>query len=145
VATEPETVDALITLANPQSDDVIYDLGCGDGRIVIAAAKRFGLRGVGIDINPDRIAEATENARKAGVSDLVTFRVGDLYETDLRNATIVALYLLRDVNIRLRPKLQRELKPGSRVVSHSFDMGDTWKPDKVVRFADDKLFLWTVR
>src|SRR5207248_10921552 len=114
------------------------------GRIVIAAAKRYGLRAVGVDINPERIKEAEENARRADVSGLVKFQVGDLYDADFRDATIVALYLLPEANARLRPKLQKELKPGARVVSHSFDMGD-WKPDKEEKFADDRLFLWVMR
>ena len=142
VATPHDVVDQMLELASVKHGDVVYDLGCGDGRIVIAAAKRFGTRGVGIDNNPDRIREAQANARKAGVAHLVEFRQGDLFDTDLSSATVVALYLLPAVNLELRPKLQRELKTGTRVVSHSFDMGD-WKPAKVVTTRGTRLYLWT--
>src|SRR6185437_4540764 len=124
VGTPPAVVNEMLTLAKPKPDDIIYDLGCGDGRIVIEAAKQYGVRGVGIDNNPERIREARENAGREGVADLVEFRIGDLYDADIEDATIVALYLLPDVNLRLRPKLKSELKPGARVVSHNFDMGD---------------------
>ena len=113
-------------------DDILYDLGSGDGRIVIAAAKEFGTRGVGVDIDPDLIREARENAVKAGVADKVKFLQQDLFETDIREATVVTLYLWPEINLRLRPKLLSDLKPGTRVVSHNHDMGD-WKPLKTVR------------
>jgi cyclopropane fatty-acyl-phospholipid synthase-like methyltransferase len=144
VSTPPEVVNKMLDLAQPKSGDVIYDLGCGDGRIVIQAAKHYGVRGVGIDNNPERILEAQGNARREGVSNLVQFRVGDLYDADIRNATIVALYLLPDVNLRLRPKLQNELRPGARIVSHTFGMGN-WKPNKEQTVDGQKIFLWKIR
>jgi ribosomal protein L11 methylase PrmA len=128
-------------------NDVLYDLGSGDGRIPITAAKRFGTRGVGVDIDPDRVREARENATKAGVTDKVKFLQQDLFETDIKDATVVTLYLLPDVNLRLRPKLLAELKPGTRVVSHNYDMGD-WKPLKtiVVKLPEGEhtVFFWVV-
>jgi ribosomal protein L11 methylase PrmA len=142
--TSPEQiVGAMLALANVRSSDTVYDLGCGDGRIVISAAKKYGARGVGIDINPARIDEARANAQSAGVADRVNFEVNDLFDADIRNATVVALYLLPDANIRLRPRLLRELKPGARVVSHSFGMGD-WKPDKETLVDGDHVYLWTI-
>jgi len=148
--TEPAVV-AMLKLAGVKSTDVVYDLGCGDGRIVIAAAKEFGAHGVGIDLNPQRIQEANANAEKAGVKDKVRFVEGDLFTADIHDATVVTLFLLTSVNQRLRPKLQADLKPGTRVVSNTFDMGD-WKPDKeaTVGGTDDgayfsrKLYLWTI-
>jgi SAM-dependent methyltransferase len=129
VPTTDEAVEAMLKLADVKSTDVVYDLGCGDGRIVITAAKQYGAHGVGIDINPQRIHEAKENAKKAGVEDLVRFEVNDLFKANIRDATVVTLFLLQKVNLRLRPKLLRELKPGTRIVSNTFDMGD-WKPDQ---------------
>jgi len=148
--TEP-AVAAMLKLAGVTKADVVYDLGCGDGRIVIAAAKTFGARAVGIDINPVRIGEAKENAKKAGVEKLVRFEENDLFEADIHQATVVTLFLLPQINLKLRPKLLQDLKPGTRVVSNTFDMGD-WKPDKetIVPDTDDdsylshKLYLWTV-
>ena len=150
--TEP-AVEAMLKLAGVRKTDVVYDLGCGDGRIVIAAAKNLGARGVGIDINPVRIGEAKENAKKAGVEKLVRFEENDLFQADIHEATVVTLFLLPDVNLRLRPKLIQDLKPGTRIVSNTFDMGD-WKAEKEVTVgeSDDgqysglskKLFLWTV-
>jgi len=148
--TEP-AVQAMLKLAGVKSSDVVYDLGCGDGRIVVAAAKDFGARAVGIDINPERIAEARANAKKAGVEDRVRFEEADLFTADIHDATVVTLFLLSSVNQRLRPKLQAELQPGTRVVSNTFDMGD-WKPDRefTVEGVDEgayfsrKLFLWTI-
>ena len=122
-------------MAGVKPGDVVYDLGCGDGRIVVTAAQKFGARGVGVDIDPRRIAEANANARRAGVEKQVTFKVGDLFEADIRDATVVTLYLLPDVNLRLKPKLLRDLKPGTRVVSHDFSMGDDWKPERTLRSA----------
>lgn len=139
----PEIVDAMLKIAGVARTDVVYDLGCGDGRIVIEAAKRFGTRGVGIDIDPKRIAEARENARIAGVSRLVQFRNEDLFEADIRPATVVMLYLWPEVNIKLRPKLLRDLKPGTRIVSHSHDM-DKWKPEKETEAGGDKIYFWTI-
>ncbi|MFZ0589551.1 MAG: class I SAM-dependent methyltransferase [Bryobacteraceae bacterium] len=144
VATPSPVVDAMLDLAHVKSSDLIYDLGCGDGRIVIQAAKRYGARGIGVDNNPERIREAQENARREGVGQLVEFRLGDLYDTNVENATIVALYLLPDVNLRLRPKLKAQLKPGARVVSHTFDMGD-WKPKKKRIVNGEKIYLWTIK
>jgi SAM-dependent methyltransferase len=142
--TSPEQiVGAMLELARVSSNDTVYDLGCGDGRIVISAAKKYGARGVGIDINPSRVEEARANARSAGVGERVSFEVNDLFDADIRNATVVALYLLPDANLRLRPRLLRELKPGTRIVSHSFDMGD-WKPDKEKLVDGDHVYLWTI-
>ena len=143
VPTPHEVVAEMLKMANVTKDDVVYDLGCGDGRIVIAAAKEYGARGVGIDINPERIKEARENASKAVVTDRVTFATQDLFETDLSNATVVTLYLLPAVNLKLRPKLFEELRPGARVVSHSFDMGD-WKPDQTATVDGRKIYYWVM-
>ena len=128
VPTPDAVVMEMLKMAKVTKDDVVYDLGCGDGRIVITAAKVFGARGIGIDIDPERIKESTQNAKNAGVTDRVKFLQQDLFTTDLREATVVFLYLLSELNEKLRPKLFRELKPGSRVISHEFEMGD-WKPD----------------
>lgn len=153
VPTTEKAVQEMLKLAGVQKSDVVYDLGCGDGRIVIAAAKTYGAHGVGIDINPERIKEAKENARKAGVENLVRFEENDLFQAEFRPATVVTLFLLSSVNMKLRPKLLAELKPGTRVVSNTFDMGD-WKPEKEINLADSgeeeytglsqRLFLWTV-
>jgi SAM-dependent methyltransferase len=150
VPTTQVAVQAMLKLAGVTSDDVVYDLGCGDGRIVIAAAKLYGARGVGIDIDPQRIREATENAKKEGVEKLVRFEENDLFQAKIREASVVTLFLLTSVNARLRPKLRGELRPGTRVVSNTFDMGD-WKPDKefTVDTPDEgyfsrKLYLWTI-
>jgi cyclopropane fatty-acyl-phospholipid synthase-like methyltransferase len=143
VATPTPIVDAMLQLAQVKKSDVIYDLGCGDGRIVIEAAQKFGAHGVGVDNNPLRIQDAQKKAKRAGVSNLVEFRLGDLYNTDVKNATIVALYLLPDVNIRLRPKLRAELKPGARIVSHTFAMGN-WKPKKKEVIDGEKIYLWVI-
>jgi ubiquinone/menaquinone biosynthesis C-methylase UbiE len=124
---------------------VLYDLGCGDGRIVISAARDRGARGVGIDINPVRIEEAQANAKAAGVADRVSFRVGDLFESDFSAATVVTLYLLPDINRKLRPQLWRQLKVGTRVVSHDFDMGDEWPPEKVEKVEGKTLYYWTIK
>ena len=137
-------VKAMLKLAKVKKGDVVFDLGCGDGRVVIAAAKDFGAMGVGIDIDSARIKEARENARLAGVEDKVEFRVEDIFESDLRRATVVTLYLQPWVNLKLKPKLLRELKPGSRIVSNLHDMGD-WKPDKKTEEIDEhEILLWTV-
>jgi SAM-dependent methyltransferase len=140
----PNTVvNGMLKLADVKKGDVVYDLGCGDGRIVITAAKEFGAKGVGVDLNPERVQEARENAKKAAVEEMVKFQENDLFKADIGNATVVTLYLLPDVNVRLRPKLLKELKPGTRIVSHSFDMGD-WKPDKEEVVDGRRLYLWTV-
>ena len=143
VASQPRIVNAMLELAHVTGSDTVYDLGCGDGRIVIAAAQEYGARGVGIDINPARIEEARARARGAGVGDRISFEASDLFDADIHSATVVALYLLPDVNLRLRPRLLRELKPGTRVVSHSFDMGD-WKPDKELVVEGEHVYLWTI-
>jgi SAM-dependent methyltransferase len=144
VRTPDKVVSAMLKLAGVKASDVVYDLGCGDGRIVIAAAKDYGAHGVGIDIDPERVQEARENARKAGVETLVKFEVNDLFASDIHNATVVALYLLPDVNLRLRPKLLKDLKPGTRIVSHDFHMGD-WKPEKhELVDAGSNIYLWKI-
>jgi SAM-dependent methyltransferase len=144
VPTPPAVVENMLKLAGVGRNDVLYDLGCGDGRIVIEAARRYGVRAVGIDIDPRRIAEARENARKAGVDKLVEFRLADLFEGVLREATVVTLYLLPSLNVKLMPKLRKELRKGARIVSHDFDMGD-WKPDEHINVNGRAVFLWTVR
>jgi SAM-dependent methyltransferase len=150
--TTEEAVVAMLKLADVKSTDVVYDLGCGDGRIVVAAAKNLGARGVGIDIDPVRIAEAKANAKKAAVDNLVQFEENDLFQADIHEASVVTLFLLSSVNLKLRPKLLGELKPGTRIVSNTFGMGD-WQPDKELtleqRSDDDgpfsqKLYLWIV-
>lgn len=143
VPTQQAVVAEMLRLADVDKNDVLYDLGSGDGRIVITAAKERGARGVGVDINPVRIAESRENARKAGVEDRVRFVEGDLFEADLSGATAVTLYLLPDVNLRLRAKLLRELRPGTPVVSHDFDMGE-WKPDQTASLPGATVYLWVV-
>ncbi len=151
VPTTEAAVQAMLKLGDVKKTDIVYDLGCGDGRIVIAAAKGLGARGVGIDINPVRIGEAKENARKAGVEKLVRFEENDLFEADIHEATVVTIFLLPNINLKLRPKLLQDLKPGTRIVSNTFDMGD-WKPEKEVIVPDTeadaylshRLYLWTV-
>jgi SAM-dependent methyltransferase len=151
VPTTEAAVKTMLKLADVKKTDIVYDLGCGDGRIVIAAAKEYGAQGVGIDINPERIQEAEENARKAGVSKLVRFEENDLFDADIHEASVVTLFLLSSVNLKLRPKLLKDLKPGSRIVSNTFDMGD-WKPDKELTLDSSgdeeglshKFFLWIV-
>jgi precorrin-6B methylase 2 len=131
VPSPPEVVSAMLTLAKVQAGDVVYDLGCGDGRIPIAAAREFGARAVGIELDPDVARAARANVRAAGVDDRVTILQQDLFEADLSQATVVTLYLLSSLNLKIRPKLLKELRPGTRVVSHAFDMGD-WKPEREV-------------
>ncbi|KAM3113147.1 SAM-dependent methyltransferase [Phormidesmis sp. 146-33] len=143
VPTPTAVVEEMLKLAKVGKNDVLYDLGSGDGRIVVTAAQKFGTKGVGVDIDPERVKEANENARKAGVTDRVEFRQQDLFKTDLRNATVVTLYLLPRINLQLRPKLFKELKPGTRIVSHAFDMGD-WKPEKVVEVGSSTVYYWVV-
>jgi SAM-dependent methyltransferase len=140
----PENVvEQMLKLADVHEGDIVYDLGCGDGRMVITAARQFGARGVGIDIDPQRIKESLENAKTAGVLDRVTFRNEDLFEADIKEATVVTLFLWRSVNLKLRPKLLRELKPGTRVVSHHWDMND-WKPEKQADADGHPIYLWTI-
>jgi predicted RNA methylase len=143
VATPADVVDRMLRLASVGPRDVVFDLGSGDGRIVIAAAKTFGARGVGIDIDPERTREATANARAAGVADKVSFVTDDVLTADVSPATVVMLYLSPSFNSRLAPKLMKELKPGTRIVSHAFDLG-AWKPQQRVLVSDRPIFLWTV-
>ena len=143
VPTPHRVVDQMLAVARVDKGDVLYDLGSGDGRIVVAAAKRFGIRAVGIDIDPKRIEESWANADTAGVRALVDFRNADLFTTDLRPATVVTLYLLPALNVRLRPKLFEELKPGARIVSHSFDMGD-WKADSTLAVDARIIYYWVM-
>jgi SAM-dependent methyltransferase len=143
VPTPQPVVEEMLRIANVQADDLVYDLGSGDGRIVITAAQQVGARGIGIDIDPQRIREANENAEQAGVTDRVEFRQEDLFETDFSDATVVTLYLLPELNLRLRPRLLEELQPGTRIVSHAFDMGD-WEPDQVVRVDGQTIYYWVV-
>lgn len=146
VPTPQDVVEHMLKLAGVTKRDVVYDLGCGDGRIVIMAAQKFGARGTGFDINPERIKESQQNAKKAGVEELVTFKLQDVMTADLSRATVVSLYLLSSSNMKLRPILTKQLKPGARIVSHAFDMGD-WEPAKIDKFIDElgigrTLFLW---
>jgi tRNA A58 N-methylase Trm61 len=144
VPTPQEIVVGMLKLAKVGPGDVVYDLGSGDGRIPITAVKEFGaVRAVGIDIDPQRIAEANANAKTAGVTDRVRFLNQDLFTSDFRDATVITLYLLPTLNVKLRPKLWAELKPGTRVVSHSFDMGD-WVPEQTVQIAGKNIFFWTI-
>ena len=141
----PQTVvDAMLDLAGVKSGDVVYDLGSGDGRIVITAAKKYGARGVGVEIDPALVNRATENAATAGVSDRVAFVTQDFFRADISEATVVTLYLLQSINERLRPKLIRELKPGTRVVSHVFNMGPEWPPAQTLMIGRNRIFLWTL-
>ncbi|MBE9205386.1 class I SAM-dependent methyltransferase [Nostoc sp. LEGE 06077] len=142
VPTPQPVVDAMLQVAKVGKNDVLYDLGSGDGRIVVTAAQKYGTRGVGIDINPERIQEANANAQQAGVTDLVQFRQQDLFQTDLSEATVITLYLLPEVNQRLRPELLK-LKPGTRIVSHAFDMGD-WKPQQTLQVDGKTVYYWVV-
>ena len=153
VPTTDPAVDAMLTLAEVKKTDVVYDLGCGDGRIVITAARKYGARGVGIDIDPKRIAEARANAKKAGVEHLVRFEENDLFLADIKEATVVTLFLLPHLNLQLKPKLLADLKPGTPIISNTFDMGD-WKAEKEVAVDPNdqdeysglskKVFRWTV-
>lgn len=145
VPTPQSVVDAMLKLARVGKNDVVYDLGCGDGRIVITAAKQFGARGVGIDIDPLRIKESNENALAAGVTDRVKFLHTDIFadSTNLSEATVVTLYLLPSLNVKLLPKLRRELKPGTRIVSNSFDMGE-WEPERTIEVDGRTIYFWTM-
>ena len=143
VGTPPDLVDAMLKGLAVQSSDIVYDLGSGDGRILITAAQKYGARGVGIEIDPALIKIAEENARKAGVGDKVRFMNADLFEADIHEATVVTLYLTEDLNIRLRPKLLKDLKPGTRIASHRFRMGD-WQPEKAAAVGDRAVYFWTI-
>ena len=142
VPTPQIVVDRMIELGNVDAKDVLYDLGCGDGRLVITAAKK-GARAMGVDLNPVRIAEANENAKRAGVTDRVQFKVANLFTTDVSPASVVTLYLLPEVNMKLRPQLWQQLKVGTRVVSHAFDMGD-WAPEQTERVDGKTIYAWTI-
>jgi|WetSurMetagenome_2_1015567.scaffolds.fasta_scaffold20055_4 SAM-dependent methyltransferase len=143
VATPHEIADEMVRLADVKGDDVVYDLGCGDGRLVIDAVKKAGCRGVGIDIDPARIKESRQNAIIAGVQDRVQFVEQNFFESNVREATVMLIYLFPDVNIRLRAKFLAEMKPGSRLVSHAFDMGD-WKPDKTAIIRFQRVYYWVI-
>jgi SAM-dependent methyltransferase len=147
VSTPHSVVYEMLRLAKVGKDDVLYDLGSGDGRIAITAAKSFGARATGIEIRPELVQRSRENAKRSGVDDRVKFLQQDIFEADLREASVVTLYLLPEINVKLRPKLLRELKPGTRIVSHAFDMG-LWKPDRVVRVHGDggqyTVYYWVV-
>jgi ribosomal protein L11 methylase PrmA len=143
VPTPQEVVEDMLRLANVRKGDVLYDLGSGDGRIAITAAKKYGIKATGIDIDPERIREATANAKKAGVDDRVQFKQEDLFQADFGDATVITLYLLPDLNVKLRPKLWNELKPGTRIVSHQFDMGK-WKPEKTLESEGRTIYFWTI-
>ena len=144
VPTPQPVVEAMLELARVKRGDVVYDLGSGDGRIVIAAAKKYGATGVGFEIDPALVKKARENAAAAGVSKQVRFVTQDLFTADLSKATVVTLYLLQSINERLRPKLVRQLKPGTRIVSHVFNMGPEWPPEQTVTIDRSRIFLWSV-
>ena len=145
VPTPQSAVDAMLELAHVTAADVVYDLGSGDGRIPITAAKTYGARGVGIEIDAFYLRDAIDNRAKAGVSDRVTFVNQDLFETDISPATVVTLFLLPRLNQRLIPKFKRELRPGTRIVSHQFDMGDGWPPEETRDVNGLTIYLWTIR
>jgi len=142
--TPQPVVDAMLEMAKVTSSDVVYDLGCGDGRIPITAAQKYGARGIGIDIDPQRIYEANENAKAAGVTGKVTFLNQDLFTSDFGDATVVTLYLLPSLNVQLMPKL-KALKPGTRIVSHAFDMGPTWPAEEKKEVAGKTIYFWVIR
>jgi len=144
VPTSQEVVEAMLRMAAVTKDDVVYDLGCGDGRIVIAAAKEFGARAVGVDKDPLRIAEAKANAAHAGVTRRVKFVEDDLFDVDIRKATVVMLYLLQSLNLQLKGRLLEQLAPGARVVSHAFDMGSDWEPAQKLEVGGRVAYLWIV-
>lgn len=144
IPTPQAVVDAMLELAEVKQGDVVYDLGSGDGRIVITAARKYGARGVGIEIDDALVKKSRDNAAAAGVSDRVRFANQNLFTADLSEATVVTLYLLQSINERLRPKLVRELKPGTRVVSHVFNMGPEWPPQKELTIGRNRIFLWTI-
>ena len=144
IPTPQEVVDAMLQLANVTGQDVVYDLGSGDGRIPITAAQKFGATAVGIDISPERIKEANENLAKSGVGNKVKFLNQDLFEADLKPATVITLYLLPNLNLKLMPQL-KQLKPGTRIVSHSFNMGTEWPPDKTQEVSGRTIYYWVVK
>ncbi len=143
VPTPVPVVDAMLDMAQVSKADIVYDLGCGDGRIVVRAATRFGCQGVGVDLNPERVKEAKANAARARVSELTRFEVGDVFEFDFSAASVVTMYLLPSVNLKLRPRLLKELKPGTRLVSHDFHMGD-WAAERTREVGRSRIYLWTI-
>lgn len=143
VPTPHFVVDVMLKMAKVTSKDIVYDLGCGDGRILIEAAKTYNARGVGFDVDPKRLMEARSGAGKAGVVDRIDFRLEDLFEADISKATVIAIYLLPELNLKLRPKLWRELAVGTRVVSHGYDMGD-WVPDEIGLVVQHPIYVWTI-
>jgi len=147
VPTPQVVVEEMLKLAEVKKGDIVYDLGCGDGRIVVTAAKKYGVKGIGVDLDPDRVEESKENVKQNKVEKLVTIRQGNALETNVSEATVVTLYLLPSVNLRLKPILQKQLKPGSRIVSHAFDMGD-WEPEKEVTVKHEgapyQIYLWRI-
>ncbi|MDR0933794.1 MAG: class I SAM-dependent methyltransferase [Burkholderiaceae bacterium] len=145
ISTYPEIVDGMLKIADVNKDDLVYDLGCGDGRIVIAAAKQYGARGVCLDLNPKRIGEAMANAKAEGVQHLIKFQIGDFFKTDFSDATVVMLYLPADLNLRLRPYIWKQLKVGARVVSHDSGMGPDWPAEKTEPLGHNGIFMWTIR
>jgi predicted RNA methylase len=145
VPTPEEVVEAMLQVANVTKNDIVYDLGSGDGRIPVTAAKKYGARAVGIDIDPQRIKEANENVKTSGVGDKVKIMNADLFETNLSEATVVTLYLLPSLNIKLMPKLQKELRNGTRIVSHSFDMGADWPAEKTEEVNGRRIYYWTIK
>ena len=147
VPTQDDVVTAMLKLADVGKNDVVYDLGCGDGKIVIAAARQFGARGVGIDIDPQRIKEANAAVKAAGVTDRVKIIEGNIFDPaiPIKDATVVTLYLLPSLNEKLRPRLQSELRPGTRVVSNSFNMGTAWPPEKTEKVGTSTIYFWTIK
>lgn len=143
VPTPQPVVETMLETARVTKNDMVYDLGCGDGRIVITAAKKYGARGIGVDIDPERIRESNANARTAGVTDRVKFVQTDLFTMNFKDATVVTLYLLPQLNVRLRPRLLDELRPGTRIVSHSFDM-DEWEPDRTLTPEGRSVYYWVI-
>jgi SAM-dependent methyltransferase len=142
-ATPQPVVEAMLTLARVTADDVVYDLGSGDGRIVVIAAQRFGARGVGVELRPELIAISRQVAREGGVADKATFIEADMFTTDISEATVVTMWLTEAVSTRLEPKLKRELRAGTRIVSRQFRIAN-WIPEQIVRFENEELFLWTI-
>ena len=137
-------VDAMLNLADIRADDVVYDLGSGDGRLVITAAKRYKARGVGVELQPELVEMANAAAKKEEVADRVKFIQGDLFETDIGDATVVTLFLFESLNRQLLPKLRKDLKPGTRIVAHRYGFGNEWPPEKTVQAGASTLYLWTV-
>jgi precorrin-6B methylase 2 len=145
IPTPQPVVEAMLEAADVKESDIVYDLGSGDGRIVITAAKKYHARGVGIELDPALVKKATENAAAAGVADRVRFVAANVFDADIQEASVVTLYLLQSINERLRPRLVRELKPGTRVVSHVFNMGPEWPPEKKLMVGRSPIYVWTIQ